>query len=161
VIDLEYRLKRGEPGRVEHYLQRFPELREGPRLNALVRKEYELRCRQGPVNFEEYRQRFPEQASEIARDMDECTTRDFTAPPQAVATPNSAAIPETLGRYRILGKLGGGSYGIVYRGYDDALRREVAIKVPQRLPRASSADVEAYLAEARALASLSHPGIVP
>jgi serine/threonine protein kinase len=164
VIDLEYRLKRGEASRVEDYLRRFPELRDESRLIDLVRKEYELRCRQGHVDFEEYRQRFPEQAAEMARDMDVRTTRDFTPSEPAtrhVAAPNADSLPECLGRYRILGKLGGGSYGIVYRGYDDALRREVAIKVPHRLPRASSADVEAYLAEARALASLSHPGIVP
>ena len=94
----------------------------------------------------------------MAREMEQCSTRELPAP-DTEAVP--IADPERLGRYRIVGKLGGGSYGTVYRGYDDELRREVAIKVPHRVARASSADVETYLAEARALACLSHPGIVP
>jgi hypothetical protein len=70
-------------------------------------------------------------------------------------------LPEHLGRYRVTGKLGSGSFGVVYKGHDDDLRRAVAIKVPHRKLVASPADVEAYLAEARVLAGLDHPGIVP
>jgi formylglycine-generating enzyme required for sulfatase activity len=49
----------------------------------------------------------------------------------------------------------------VYQGYDEELRRDVAIKVPHRHRIAQPEDVEAYLAEARLLASLDHPHIVP
>src|SRR5262249_10555922 len=80
-------------------------------------------------------------------------------PERAQATP--APLPAYLGRYRVTGQLGRGGFGVVYRGYDDDLRREVAIKVPHRHRIASPADVEAYLAEARILAGLDHPGIVP
>jgi serine/threonine protein kinase/formylglycine-generating enzyme required for sulfatase activity len=66
-----------------------------------------------------------------------------------------------LGRYRVTGELGRGGFGVVYCGYDDDLRREVAIKVPHRHRITSPEDVEAYLAEARILAGLDHPGIVP
>jgi serine/threonine protein kinase len=69
--------------------------------------------------------------------------------------------PERLGRYRITAQLGIGAFGIVYRGYDDELRREVAVKVPHRHRLASPEVAAAYLAEARILASLKHPGIVP
>jgi len=37
--------------------------------------------------------------------------------------------PQTLGKYRIQGELGKGAMGVVYRGFDPALEREVAIKV--------------------------------
>jgi serine/threonine protein kinase len=69
--------------------------------------------------------------------------------------------PARLGRYRIVGKLGSGSFGTVYRGYDDDLRRDVAVKAPHRHRIARPEDAEAYLAEARTVAGLDHPHIVP
>ena len=67
-----------------------------------------------------------------------------------------------LGRYKILGELGRGAMGIVYRAQDPALDRQLAIKtvfVP-----ADDADRKEYEArftqEARAAGKLAHPGIV-
>ena len=54
-----------------------------------------------------------------------------------------------------------GGFGVVYKGHDAELHRDVAIKVPHRLRVAEPEDGEAYLAEARVLAGLDHPGIVP
>jgi serine/threonine protein kinase/formylglycine-generating enzyme required for sulfatase activity len=71
-----------------------------------------------------------------------------------------AEVPARLGRFYIMARLGAGGFGVVYKGYDDDLRREVAIKVPHRRLE-SAADSDAYLAEARMLARLDHPGIVP
>jgi formylglycine-generating enzyme required for sulfatase activity len=69
--------------------------------------------------------------------------------------------PEQLGRYRITIVLGSGGFGVVYKGHDEELRRDVAIKVPHRHRITSPQDADAYLTEARILASLDHPGIVP
>jgi serine/threonine protein kinase/formylglycine-generating enzyme required for sulfatase activity len=69
--------------------------------------------------------------------------------------------PASLGRYRITARLGSGGFGVVYKGYDDDLRREVAIKVPHRQRIDTPADAESYLAEAQMLAGLDHPHIVP
>jgi serine/threonine protein kinase len=69
--------------------------------------------------------------------------------------------PERLGRYRVTARLGEGAFGVVYRGYDDDLRRDVAIKVPHRERLASALAAETYLAEARVLASLDHPAVLP
>jgi serine/threonine protein kinase len=77
------------------------------------------------------------------------------------APPPAEELPARLGRYRVTGKLGAGGFGVVYRGHDDDLGRAVAIKVPHRHRIASAADADAYLAEARLLAGLDHPGIVP
>src|SRR5207245_2036366 len=74
---------------------------------------------------------------------------------------DDCARPPLLGRYRVTARLGAGGFGVVYKAHDDDLERDVAIKVPHRQGIATAADVEAYLAEARMLATLDHPGIVP
>src|SRR6516165_6155562 len=69
--------------------------------------------------------------------------------------------PSRIGRYRIIRRLGQGGFGRVYLAHDDELDRPVAIKVPNPERIADPGDVEAYLNEARILASLDHPHIVP
>jgi serine/threonine protein kinase len=64
-----------------------------------------------------------------------------------------------LGTYEILGPLGAGGMGEVYRARDSKLKREVAIKL---LPDAFSSDPERlarFQREAEVLASLNHPNI--
>ncbi|WP_165232653.1 bifunctional serine/threonine-protein kinase/formylglycine-generating enzyme family protein [Aquisphaera insulae] len=75
--------------------------------------------------------------------------------------PSEGHDPERIGRFRILRRLGQGGFGRVYLAHDDDLDRPVAIKVPNPERVAAAGDVEVYLAEARALARLSHPNIVP
>jgi serine/threonine protein kinase/tetratricopeptide (TPR) repeat protein len=69
--------------------------------------------------------------------------------------------PTKIGRYTILGRLGHGGFGRVYLAFDDDLDRPVAIKVPNPERIEHPEDVEAYLNEARILARLDHPNIVP
>jgi serine/threonine protein kinase/formylglycine-generating enzyme required for sulfatase activity/tetratricopeptide (TPR) repeat protein len=69
--------------------------------------------------------------------------------------------PSTIGRYRIVKRLGRGGFGRVYLARDDALDRPVAVKVPNPERVAGPEDIEEYLAEARTLAKLDHPHIVP
>ena len=62
--------------------------------------------------------------------------------------------------YEVAGELASGGMGIVYRARDIALDRPVAIKVLR--PESATATVaERFLREARILASVRHPGIVP
>ncbi len=62
--DLEYRLKVGEPVRVETYLERYPEVADDPEaVLQLIGAEYELRRRCEPALLpEEYQRRFPRHA---------------------------------------------------------------------------------------------------
>ena len=65
-----------------------------------------------------------------------------------------------LGSYEILGPLGSGGMGEVYRARDSKLKREVAVKV---LPQSLAADPDAlarFEREALAVAALSHPNIL-
>src|SRR3954468_5988034 len=65
-------------------------------------------------------------------------------------------------RYEILGELGRGGMGIVYLAHDTALDREIALKIVDRGPAGTRSDSPDALAhEARILARLEHPGIVP
>ena len=65
------------------------------------------------------------------------------------------------GSFSLLARVGLGGFGEVYRAWDPHLQREVALKL--LLPGAVSGEpeYEAMLREARAMASLRHPNIVP
>jgi len=63
------------------------------------------------------------------------------------------------GRYSVLRELGRGGMGTVYLARDEELGREVAIKIPNAID-GTGLDHRLRL-EARALATLEHPGIVP
>lgn len=65
------------------------------------------------------------------------------------------------GRYRLDRVLGEGAFGRVYLSFDEDLHRQVAIKVPTKARFQKLEDADAYLAEARTVASLDHPHIVP
>ena len=74
---------------------------------------------------------------------------------------SSATTPDKIGRYQILERVGRGGMGVLYRGFDPILDREVAIKVmladfsddtEQMRPR--------FYREAKAVAKLQHRNIV-
>jgi serine/threonine protein kinase/formylglycine-generating enzyme required for sulfatase activity len=73
----------------------------------------------------------------------------------------AASTPTHIGRYRIEKVLGQGGFGLVYLAHDDQLQRLVAIKVPHRRLLAHPEEADAYLTEARTVAALDHPHIVP
>ncbi|MGA2253477.1 MAG: serine/threonine-protein kinase, partial [Thermoguttaceae bacterium] len=76
-------------------------------------------------------------------------------------SPETDEHPSRIGRYRIERILGHGGFGTVYKGYDDGLKRPVAIKVPHRRLVDKPEDIELYLEEAQVVASLDHANIVP
>ncbi|HXV87040.1 MAG TPA: serine/threonine-protein kinase [Gemmatimonadales bacterium] len=63
-------------------------------------------------------------------------------------------------RYQVSRELARGGMGVVYLGHDQQLDRPVAIKI-LRPELASATGAERFVREARALARLSHPNIVP
>ena len=80
----------------------------------------------------------------------------FAALAETVVSP---ALGHQVGHYRLLGSLGSGGMGTVYRAHDTRLDREVALKfLPPHLS-AQPAARERMLVEARAAAALDHPNV--
>jgi serine/threonine protein kinase/formylglycine-generating enzyme required for sulfatase activity len=71
------------------------------------------------------------------------------------------AQPDFIGRYRVIRSVGAGGFGVVYLAHDDVLNRSVAVKVPHARLVPRPEDAQIYLEEARTVASLDHPNIVP
>src|SRR5580698_9703883 len=70
------------------------------------------------------------------------------------------------GRYRLQDPIGRGAMGVVWRGRDELLRRDVAVKEVRLAAGAPGGEggagdgFERTLREARAAARLSHPGVI-
>src|SRR5437879_8760250 len=65
-------------------------------------------------------------------------------------------IPESIGPYRVLSKVGEGGMGVVYKAEDQRLRRVVALKVIREFDGDSSRRSR-FWQEARAAPQVSHP----
>jgi serine/threonine protein kinase len=96
----------------------------------------------------------------------ETSDSNAMAPDRAkTPTPNSSrsddsTTPLKVGRYLIKRLLGRGGFGEVYLGFDDQLHRDVAIKLTFGSKVGPKATMM-FMAEARMLAELDHPNIVP
>src|SRR5919201_1406256 len=70
-------------------------------------------------------------------------------------------IGDTLGRYRLEELIGQGGMAVVYRAVDTVLGRTVAVKVIRPAYTEEPQFLERFLHEARVVASLDHPNILP
>src|SRR5438552_924671 len=66
----------------------------------------------------------------------------------------------TIGKYKVLERLGSGGMGSVYLCEHKLMRRRVAVKVLPTAKAAEPSSLERFYREARAVASLDHPNIV-
>lgn len=100
-------------------------------------------------------------SSVVATDSTESELVTLASPWDESGDSDDSAVSERVGRFEIIGILGRGGFGTVYRAYDPQLEREVALKVPRKALLPTQQDVDRFLREARAAAKLRHPNICP
>jgi eukaryotic-like serine/threonine-protein kinase len=85
-----------------------------------------------------------------------------TQPSQPTGTfaPATGWIGKSLGKYQIIGVLGQGGMGVVFRAHDPLIEREVAVKLlPEELAEDETA-LARFLAEAKSVGKLNHANVV-
>lgn len=138
------------PAGIEGYLTRFPRLRQTPdAVRVILQEEYRLRHRFGDQpSASEYHARY-------SAWVDAQTPFETVGPAAAPPAPT-----RDIPGYAILGELGHGGMGVVYRAEQTNLKRVVALKMILA-DRHAAADIRARFAtEAEAVARLHHPNIV-
>src|SRR3569832_2567177 len=66
-----------------------------------------------------------------------------------------------LGRYRLAERVGAGGMSDVWRAEDETLRRVVAVKIIHEAIGSEREYTERFLREARLVAGLEHPNVLP
>jgi serine/threonine protein kinase len=98
---------------------------------------------------------FPPTGNNIP-EVDATVTHAFPTSTQPVVVSPPAAVPG----YELLRELGRGGMGVVYLANQDGLNRQVALKMVLSGAHASETETCRFLAEAEAVASIRHPGVV-
>ncbi len=136
---------------------------DGEILADLLLRWEELRERGQDTPAEQICQDHPHLLEEFSRRTKILAVTSWLDHPQTNAdsqqdAPDVPTEPRTLvNRYRLDSLIAEGGFAQVWRGYDLELQRVVAVKVPKPNRLQSS---DAFMAEARRVARLKHPGIV-
>ena len=165
-----------DPPKVERYLKQYPALAEPDILSRLVQQERTVRLACGDaVPIEEFRNRFPEllkSNSSLEDEMLAANSHDTTITGipavQSTDVERDPHLPPlgSFGSYELLEEIGRGGMGVVYRAYQRAVNRIVALKVIRgdcladvRHDSQTSA-IDRFRTEAQAAGRLQHDHIV-
>ena len=162
-IDLEYRWQRDLPvPSLEEYLSDHPERLEGGEPPAeLIQEDSFLRRRYGsPEALEEWVLRYPAHAETVngAILVGE-RTEDASARRPEISNIDLQTPTEPFGRYGLIEKIGEGGMGEVWKAWDPAIDRVVALKMI--LDSEERGAVERFRREVRLASRLRHPNILP
>src|SRR5262249_10818013 len=126
-------------------------------LAELLHIEAELRRRAGErPEAEEYLHRFPGQETVVQAVLGFVTRTSPESPQAAAPPPGPPAVPG----YEILGELGRGGMGVVYKARHEPLKRIVALKFIRTGTHTSAVHQERFRREAEVVARLRHPNII-
>lgn len=132
-----------------------------PVLDLLERWEA-LRVEGTEVSAEELCRDYPGCLASVRRGISALKAAEALMDAPHAQPPAREESPGVLaGRYKPLRPLGQGGFGHVWVAFDEVLHREVAIKVPLAWGALAEPAMEQFLTEARCVAGLRHPGIVP
>jgi len=77
-----------------------------------------------------------------------------------MASSEDSLIGQTLGKFEIVEEIGRGGMGAVYKAYDPALKRHVAVKILPAILAHDRLFVERFVREAQSIAGIRHPNLV-
>jgi serine/threonine protein kinase/Flp pilus assembly protein TadD len=99
----------------------------------------------------------------VRRDLQSALRAAFAVPqpPPAASEPMEGDLQRERASYKMLGEIARGGMGVILRGRDAELTRDVAVKVLRSDLAGNESTVQRFLAEARIGGQLEHPGIVP
>jgi WD40 repeat protein/tRNA A-37 threonylcarbamoyl transferase component Bud32 len=131
------------------------------RVIELVAQWEELRAQGTPQTPEELCAKEPDLLPEVRRCLEQQERFQALAGTGPEGEPGqlAAELPQIEG-YEILGRIGHGGMGVVYKARHNKLNRIVALKVVLAGGHASAAELARFQVEARAVAQLQHPNIV-
>ncbi len=172
-IDLRRHWLIGRPAHAEGYLSAYPELQTPDTLFLeLIQVEQAVLQQVGkPMPWSEFADRYAKQLQR-RRVAHHGGRTPEAKPPATPPSPTPGAptagsgpggptqLPERFGRYQVVRKLGAGGMGTVYLAQDTQLQRPVALKVPH-FDEDDPKMLERFHREARAAATLHHPGVCP
>jgi tetratricopeptide (TPR) repeat protein/tRNA A-37 threonylcarbamoyl transferase component Bud32 len=155
--------KAGQRPRIEDHLGSTPEPERLVLLRELLAVDVEYRHNNGEdVTPQEYCRQFSEYAEQIGDLLARLTPRDpSTPPPTGPLTSVTADLPApSVPGYEVLGEVGRGGMGVVYRARQVKANRLVALKMILSGRYTSLEDRVRFQIEAEAVARLSHANVV-
>lgn len=145
--DFEAAWKSGRQPRTEDVSNDLPVALRAAARAELLPLEVEYRARAGTApTFAELAARFPDAPHDWLREL----TRG----------PAVETVPEQLGDYRLVARLGGGGMGTVYKAVHQRMGRTVALKVLRPELQRDPRWLQRFEREVRAAARLTHPNVV-